>query len=116
MTIESPPPPPTDDDRVARAADRQEREHVVAGLRRELGLAGHVAGHEGALDDHRGLRRVREHLRHRGRNFFIGIPKDILESARIDGASERRIFFPLGLPAIASLAILHERGTTSWSR
>jgi alpha-glucoside transport system permease protein len=43
------------------------------------------------------------------RNFFIGIPKDIIESARIDGASELRIFFklimPLGLPAIASLAI-----------
>jgi alpha-glucoside transport system permease protein len=43
------------------------------------------------------------------RNFFIGIPKDILESARIDGASEMTIFFrlilPLGLPAIASLAI-----------
>ena len=43
------------------------------------------------------------------RNFFIGIPRDILESARIDGASELRIFtrliLPLGLPAIASLAI-----------
>jgi alpha-glucoside transport system permease protein len=43
------------------------------------------------------------------RNFFIGIPKDVLESARIDGASEVRIFLrlilPLGLPAIASLAI-----------
>ncbi|MBV8479555.1 MAG: carbohydrate ABC transporter permease, partial [Actinobacteria bacterium] len=43
------------------------------------------------------------------RNFFIGIPKDILESARIDGASELKIFWklilPLGLPAIASLAI-----------
>jgi len=43
------------------------------------------------------------------RNFFIGIPKDILESARIDGASELTIFFrlilPLSLPAIASLAI-----------
>jgi alpha-glucoside transport system permease protein len=43
------------------------------------------------------------------RNFFIGIPKDILESARIDGASEILIFLklilPLGLPAIASLAI-----------
>ncbi len=43
------------------------------------------------------------------RNFFIGIPKDIMESARIDGASELRIFtrliLPLGLPAIASLAI-----------
>ncbi len=43
------------------------------------------------------------------RNFFIGIPRDLLEAARIDGASEYRIFFrvilPLGLPAIASLAI-----------
>jgi alpha-glucoside transport system permease protein len=43
------------------------------------------------------------------RNFFVGIPKDILESARIDGASELKIFLrlilPLGLPAIASLAI-----------
>lgn len=43
------------------------------------------------------------------RNFFAGIPRDILESARIDGASELRIFvrliLPLGLPAIASLAI-----------
>jgi alpha-glucoside transport system permease protein len=43
------------------------------------------------------------------RNFFVGIPRDLLESARIDGASELRIFvrliLPLGLPAIASLAI-----------
>jgi len=43
------------------------------------------------------------------RNFFVGIPRDILESARIDGSSEVRIFLrlilPLGLPAIASLAI-----------
>jgi alpha-glucoside transport system permease protein len=43
------------------------------------------------------------------RNFFVGIPKDIVESARIDGASEARIFLrlmlPLGLPAIASLSI-----------
>jgi len=43
------------------------------------------------------------------RNFFAGIPKDIMESARIDGASELWIFvrliMPLGLPAIASLAI-----------
>jgi alpha-glucoside transport system permease protein len=43
------------------------------------------------------------------RNFFVGIPRDIFESARIDGASEIRIFvklvLPLGLPAIASLAI-----------
>ena len=45
------------------------------------------------------------------RNFFIGIPKDLMEAARIDGASEIRIFLrlilPLGLPAIASLAIFH---------
>jgi alpha-glucoside transport system permease protein len=43
------------------------------------------------------------------RNFFIGIPKELLEAARIDGASEFRIFWrlilPLGLPAIASLGI-----------
>jgi len=43
------------------------------------------------------------------RNFFVGIPKDILESARIDGANEfvifLRLIMPLGLPAIASLAI-----------
>jgi alpha-glucoside transport system permease protein len=43
------------------------------------------------------------------RSFFIGIPKDLIEAARIDGASEFRIFarviLPLGLPAIASLAI-----------
>jgi alpha-glucoside transport system permease protein len=43
------------------------------------------------------------------RNFFVGIPKDILESARIDGANEfwifLRLILPLGLPAIASLAI-----------
>jgi alpha-glucoside transport system permease protein len=43
------------------------------------------------------------------RNFFIGIPRELLEAARIDGASEFRIFvrviLPLGLPAIASLAI-----------
>jgi alpha-glucoside transport system permease protein len=43
------------------------------------------------------------------RNFFAGIPKDLMEAARIDGASELRLFFkvvlPLGLPAIASLAI-----------
>jgi len=43
------------------------------------------------------------------RNFFVGLPRDILESARIDGASEIRIFLklilPLGLPAIASLSI-----------
>jgi alpha-glucoside transport system permease protein len=43
------------------------------------------------------------------RNFFIGIPKELLEAARMDGASEWRIFLrvvmPLGLPAIAALAV-----------
>ena len=43
------------------------------------------------------------------RNYIAGIPKDILESARIDGATELRIFvriiLPLSLPAIASLAV-----------
>jgi len=43
------------------------------------------------------------------RNFFLGIPKELMEAARIDGASEVRIFLrlilPLGLPALASLAI-----------
>jgi alpha-glucoside transport system permease protein len=43
------------------------------------------------------------------RNFFAGLPREILESARIDGASEARIFarlvLPLGGPALAALAI-----------
>lgn len=43
------------------------------------------------------------------RNFFMGIPGDLLEAARIDGASELQIFtrlmLPLGMPAIASLLI-----------
>jgi alpha-glucoside transport system permease protein len=43
------------------------------------------------------------------RNFYVGIPHDLLEAARIDGAGEwtmfLRIVLPLGLPALASLAI-----------
>lgn len=43
------------------------------------------------------------------RNFFIGIPREMLEAARIDGAGEFRIFLrvvlPIALPAIASLSI-----------
>lgn len=43
------------------------------------------------------------------RNFFTQIPEELLEAARIDGASEFRIFrtvvLPLGLPAIGALAI-----------
>ena len=43
------------------------------------------------------------------RNFFAGLPRDLMEAARMDGASETRIFvrliLPLGLPAIAALTI-----------
>ena len=43
------------------------------------------------------------------RNFFIGLPEELLEAARIDGASEWQIFsrivLPLGMPAIAALSI-----------
>lgn len=43
------------------------------------------------------------------RNFYTGIPKDLLEAGRIEGAGEwtlfRRVVAPLGLPAMASLAI-----------
>ncbi len=43
------------------------------------------------------------------RNFFAGLPKDLFESAKIDGASEVRVFtsivVPLSVPALASLAI-----------
>ncbi|WP_214408406.1 carbohydrate ABC transporter permease [Sphaerisporangium fuscum] len=43
------------------------------------------------------------------RNFFVGIPRELLEAARMDGAPEWKIFatvvFPLAKPAIASLGI-----------
>ena len=43
------------------------------------------------------------------RNFFIGIPAELLDSARVDGAGHLTIFgriiVPLALPGIASLAI-----------
>jgi alpha-glucoside transport system permease protein len=43
------------------------------------------------------------------RNFFAGIPGELMEAARMDGASDARIFLrvvmPLGFPALASLAI-----------
>jgi alpha-glucoside transport system permease protein len=43
------------------------------------------------------------------RNFFTALPKDLIESAHIDGASSWRIFWsliiPLSVPALASLAI-----------
>lgn len=42
-------------------------------------------------------------------NFFVGLPRDLLESAKIDGASELsilgRIVLPLSVPALASLVI-----------
>ena len=43
------------------------------------------------------------------RNFFAGLPRELFESAKIDGASNlvifRRIALPLSVPAIASLTI-----------
>jgi alpha-glucoside transport system permease protein len=43
------------------------------------------------------------------RSFFAGLPKDLMESAHIDGASTWRTFWtiilPLSVPALASLAI-----------
>ena len=43
------------------------------------------------------------------RNFFAGLPRDLFESAYLDGASDLRVFFrivlPLSVPALASLAI-----------
>ena len=43
------------------------------------------------------------------RNFFVGIPRDLLEAARMDGAGEWRIFrrvvLPVARPALASLAV-----------
>lgn len=42
--------------------------------------------------------------------FFAGIPREMLEAARIDGASEWAVFFriglPLGLPGVFSAALL----------
>jgi alpha-glucoside transport system permease protein len=43
------------------------------------------------------------------RNSFAGIPRDLLEAARMDGGRELRIFWrlvlPISLPAVASLAV-----------
>jgi len=51
------------------------------------------------------------------RNFFAGLPASLMEAARIDGASEWKIFFkiilPLGVPAIASLTIF--QFTWTWN-
>jgi alpha-glucoside transport system permease protein len=43
------------------------------------------------------------------RNFFITLPRDLIEAAKVDGASHARIFLkvvlPLSVPALASYAI-----------
>ncbi|MGI5182361.1 carbohydrate ABC transporter permease [Dactylosporangium sp. CA-152071] len=43
------------------------------------------------------------------RNFYLAIPSDLIEAARIDGGSEltvlRRVVLPLAKPALASLAV-----------
>ncbi|WP_353472171.1 carbohydrate ABC transporter permease [Salipiger sp. H15] len=43
------------------------------------------------------------------RNYMVGLPKDIIENARVDGASDFQIFtkivLPLSFPALASFAI-----------
>lgn len=43
------------------------------------------------------------------RNYMIGLPREVIESARVDGATEfqifRRIILPLSFPALASFAI-----------
>lgn len=43
------------------------------------------------------------------RNYIAGLPKEIIESARVDGASDfdifRKIILPLSFPALASFAI-----------
>ena len=51
------------------------------------------------------------------RQYMIGLPKDLLEAGRIDGASEYgicvRIMLPIVKPAFASMAILTSMG--SWN-
>ncbi|WP_108259734.1 carbohydrate ABC transporter permease [Mangrovicoccus ximenensis] len=43
------------------------------------------------------------------RNYMVGLPKDIIEGARVDGATDfqifRKIVLPLSFPALASFAI-----------
>ena len=43
------------------------------------------------------------------RNFFGSLPRELIESAQLDGASDARVFFriilPLSVPALAALAI-----------
>lgn len=48
------------------------------------------------------------------RQYLIGLPKDLLDAGRIDGASEYRIcfriIFPIAKPAFAAMAILSTMG------
>ena len=43
------------------------------------------------------------------RNYMVGLPKDIIENAKVDGATDFKIFtkiiLPLSFPALASFAI-----------
>ncbi len=51
------------------------------------------------------------------RQYFLGIPKDLLEAGRVDGVSEFGIFFrvvlPISKPAFAAMAILN--GMVIWN-
>ena len=51
------------------------------------------------------------------RQFFLGLPRDLLDAGRVDGAGElrifRKIFLPLAGPALATLGILTFLG--SWN-
>ena len=51
------------------------------------------------------------------RQFFLGLPRDLLDAGRVDGAGElrifRQIFLPLAGPALATLGILTFLG--SWN-
>ncbi len=51
------------------------------------------------------------------RQYCLGLPKDLIDSARIDGCNEIRIFFnimcPVMLPAFAAIMILQAMG--SWN-
>lgn len=51
------------------------------------------------------------------RQYFLGVPRDILEAGRVDGVSEFGIFFrlvlPIAKPAVAAMAILN--GMLCWN-
>src|SRR5699024_5832703 len=51
------------------------------------------------------------------RQYFLGIPKELLEAGRVDGVTEYGIFFklilPVAKPAIAAMAILN--GMIVWN-